>query len=47
LGGAAATVTEALTALLRWVKEGSGLRRKDKLEEAYETLLVEAGALQT
>jgi len=46
LGGAAATVTEALTAFLQWVREGSQLRRKEKLEEAYEALLAEAGALQ-
>ena len=47
LGGAAATVTETLTALLQWIREGSQLRRKERLEEAYEALLAEAGALQT
>ena len=39
-------MTEALTALLQWIREGSQLRRKEKLEEAYEALLAEAGALQ-
>ena len=47
LAGAAATVTEALNALLQHIKDGPELQKMDQVEECYEALLAAAKAVQT
>ncbi len=46
LAAAAATVTEALTALLQQVRDGAQVMRRDQVEESYEALLAAARAVQ-
>ncbi len=46
LAAAAATVTEALAALLEHVKDGSQLMKRNQVEESFEALLASAKAVQ-